>query len=289
MKEGELGKVYAGGEIIFTEGSIGEVMYVIQSGKVKITKRTDSGEVTIATLGEGEIFGEMAVFDRLPRSATAVALGDARVLSVDKKKLFTTINRDPTLVFRMMESMSQRIRRLDGELAKLKKEHTEMSRICFDVDETSALILKEATHVIPAENGSLMLLDNEGKSLVIAAAFGEEADPKVILSVGEGIAGDVLRTGKAELVNNVSLDSRFVPGGSHITSMLCAALRCRDYNFGVINMSNRSNTPFTIDDLKMLDALSLYASIAIENAKNFAHLKDATSEVLRHATMLHMS
>ncbi|HXX82163.1 MAG TPA: cyclic nucleotide-binding domain-containing protein [Thermodesulfovibrionales bacterium] len=289
MKEGELGKVYAGGEIIFNEGSVGDVMYVIQSGKVKITKKTESEEVTIAILGEGEIFGEMAVFDRLPRSATAVALGDARVLSVDKKKLFTTINRDPTLVFKMMESMSERIRRLDGELAELKKEHTEMSRICVDVDETSALILKEAKHVIPAENGSLMLLDNEGKSLVIAAAFGEEADPKVTLSVGAGIAGDVLRTGKAELVNNVSLDSRFVPGGSQITSILCAPLRCRDYNFGVINMSNRSDTPFSLDDLKMLDALTLYASIAIQNAKNFSQLKDATNEVLRHATMLYMS
>jgi CRP-like cAMP-binding protein len=289
MKEGELGKVYASGEIIFNEGSTGEVMYVIQSGKVKITKKTESGEMTIATLGEGEIFGEMAVFDRLPRSATAIALGDARVLSVDKKKLFTTINRDPTLVFKMLESMSQRIRKLDGELAKLKKEHTEMSRICVDVDETSTLILKEAKHVIPADNGSLMLLDNEGKSLVIAAAFGEEADPKVILSVGEGIAGDVLRTGKAELVNNVSLDSRFIPGGSRITSMLCAPLRCRNYNFGVINMSNHSEKPFTLDDLKMLDALALYASIAIQNAKNFSHLSDAASEVLRHATMLHMS
>ena len=289
MKEGELGKVYAAGEIIFSEGSIGEVMYVIQSGKVKITKRTESEEVTIAILGEAEIFGEMAVFDRLPRSATATAMGDARVLSVDKKKLFTTINRDPTLVFKMMESMSQRIRRLDGELAKLKKEHTEMSRICVDVDETSALILKEAKHVIPSENGSLMLLGSEGKSLVIAAAIGEETDPKVLLSVGEGIAGDVLRTGKAELVNNVSLDSRFVPGGSRINSMLCAPLRCRDYNFGVINMSNRSDKPFTLDDLKMLDSLALYASIAIQNARNFSQLKDTTSEVLRHATMLHMS
>jgi transcriptional regulator with GAF, ATPase, and Fis domain len=289
MKEGELGKVYASGEIIFNEGSTGEVMYVIQSGKVKITKRTDAGEVTIATLGEGEIFGEMAVFDRLPRSATAIAVGNARVLSVDKKKLFTTINRDPTLVFRMMESMSQRIRTLDGELAKLKKEHTRMSHICIDVDETSALILNEAKHVIPAENGSLMLLDNEGRFLVIAAAFGEEADPKVSLSVGEGIAGDVLKTGRAELVNNVSLDSRFVPGGSPLTSMLCAPLRCRDYNFGVINMSNRSDKPFSLDDLKMLDALALYASIAIQNAKNFSHLKNATSEVLKHATMLHMS
>jgi CRP-like cAMP-binding protein len=124
MSEGELGKVYADGDIIFREGDIGDCMYVIQSGTVRLTRKTASGEITIATLQKGEIFGEMALFDRQPRSATAVASGDARVLSVDKNKLFTTINRDPTLVFKMLESMSQRIRKLDGELTRLKKENT---------------------------------------------------------------------------------------------------------------------------------------------------------------------
>jgi len=58
----------------------------------------------------------MALFDRLPRSATAIAVGDARILSIDKKKLISSISRDPTLAFKILETMSQRIRRLDEDL-----------------------------------------------------------------------------------------------------------------------------------------------------------------------------
>lgn len=116
MKEGELGKIYADGEVIFKEGEKGEVMYVIQAGEVRITKKLVSDHTTIATLQSGEIFGEMALFDKLPRSATAMASGEARVLSIDKKKLFSTISHDPTLAFKIIETMSQRIRRLDENL-----------------------------------------------------------------------------------------------------------------------------------------------------------------------------
>lgn len=288
MKEGELGKVYSDGEVIFKEGEAGNVMFVIQSGKVKIIKQTESGQIDIATLNNGEIFGEMALFDRLPRSASAVALGDARVLSVDKKKLFSTISRDPTLVFKLLESMSQRIRKLDEELTKLRKNDSEAHNLCIDINDACRFILDEAKHVINADNGSIMLLDDEGQFLTIRSAFGSESETKMKLKVGEGVAGDVMKTGRAELINNVSLDGRFVSGTARITSMLCVPLRCKDSSFGVINMSNATDRLFTLEDLKLLHSLAIYAAIAIQSAKNFATLKTATDEVLRHATMLNM-
>lgn len=288
MKDDELGRVYSDGEVIFDEGAVGETMYVIQSGKVNIDRKTASGGVTIATLGSGEVFGEMALFDRMPRSATAVASGEARVLSIDKKKLFSTINRDPTLVFKILESMSKRIRALDEELTKFKEKNAEVGRLTIDVEETCRLVLEEAKNIIKAENGSIMLLENDGKSLAIKTAFGPESDPKLKLTVGEGIAGDVMRTGRAELVNNVSMDSRFVRGGANIRSLLCVPLRMKDGSFGVINMSNCSEVLFTIDDLKLLHSLAIYASVAIQSAMNFSSLKSATDEMLRHATMLDM-
>ena len=280
MKEGELGKIYSDGEIIFREGDPGDVMYVVQSGKVRITRETESGEVTIATLQEGEIFGEMSIFDRQPRSATVVASGDARVLSVDKKKLFSTINRDPTLVFKMIESMSQRIRKLDSELTRLKEDNADLLHLYVGVDETCTLILEEAKNIIAADNGSVMLLDDEGKYLTIRAAFGSEAESKVRLARGEGIAGNVLSTGREELISNVSLESRFVPGTVSIKSMLCVTLGFKGSNFGVINMSNSSDTLFTLDDLKLLHSLAVYGSLAIRNAKNFSLLRNSTNEVL---------
>ncbi len=125
MIGGELGKVYRDGEIIFREGDPGQVMYMVQFGQVQVTKKTATGELTLATLSAGDLFGEMALFDRLPRSATAVARGEARVLSIDKRKLLTTMTRDPSLAFHMLAAMSQRIRQLDAELATYRAPRAE--------------------------------------------------------------------------------------------------------------------------------------------------------------------
>lgn len=287
MKEGELlGRSYSNGEIIFREGEKGEAMYVIQAGKVKITKSTASGDVTIATLESGDIFGEMSLFDRLPRSATATAYGDARILSIDKKKLFASIDKDPTLVFKILETMSKRIRRLNEDFTALKKNRSGILKISFSVEDTCNMILEEARNLIKADNGSVMLLADDEKSLSIKAAFGTEADSKLKFAVGDGIAGDVIRIGRAELVNNVTMDSRFKSGEIHIKSLICVPLKCAGINLGVINMSNCSERLFTIDDLKLLHSLSMYAAMAIQNAKNFSSLRDAMDKVLMHATIL---
>jgi CRP-like cAMP-binding protein len=270
MNDSELGRLYSDGEIIFKEGDVGDALYVIQSGKVIITKRAASGELVIATLRSGEIFGEMALFDRLPRSATVRASGNARILKIDKKKLFSAIGRDPTLVFKVLESMSQRTRKLDEELIKLKKSNVDISHFFVDLDETCALILERARDIVSADNGSIMLFDDEGKSLAIRAAFGAEWDPKMRFVAGEGIAGDVLSTGRAELINNVSTDLRFKPGTASIKSMLCVPLAGKSNNLGVINMSKSSENLFTLDDLNSLRSVAIYASVAIENAQKLS-------------------
>jgi CRP-like cAMP-binding protein len=288
MKEGELGKIYHDGEVILREGEKGEVMYVIQAGKVRITRDDPSGELTLGILEKGEIFGEMALFDRLTRSATAVASGEARILSVDRKKLFPTISRDPTLLFKILETMSQRIRRLDDEITKLKKSKSDMAPVCVNITKTCSTLLEEARTIIPAESGSVMLLDEEEQYLSIKAAFGLEADMKIRLKPGEGIAGNVLRTGTAELINNVSMDSRFLPGATKMTSMLCVPIGCEGRNFGVINLSNTSEKLFTQHDLKLLRTLSIYAAIAIQNEELFSHLKNSIDELIKNATLLNM-
>jgi len=283
MKESELGKAYSDGEVIFQEGEEGDRMYVVQSGKVRITKKSPAGELPIAILGKGEIFGEMALFDRMPRSATASAIGNTRILGIDKTKLFQTIDRDPSLVFRLIESMSARIRRLNDDFAQVRRKRL---GLCIDVEETCNFVIEEAKNIIPAENGSIMLLDQQNKSLEIKAAFGAVWDPKETLAIGEGIAGDVINTGKAELVNNVSSDPRFKKGKAIIHSLLCVPLKWKGSAFGVINMSCSSQKLFSIEDLKMLRSLSIYASIAIENARSCSDLMHATEGVFMHVSLL---
>lgn len=113
-----LGHVYADNELIFNEGDTGEALYVVQSGQVKIVKKTPTTEVCLAILGPGEIFGEMSMFDQRERSASAIALGEARVLTVDRQKFFATMSRDPTLTFKILSSMSERLRRMDSSVSQ---------------------------------------------------------------------------------------------------------------------------------------------------------------------------
>jgi hypothetical protein len=106
-------------EVIVTQGSSGDSMYVVQSGQVEVIHTTDAGEdQQLATLTAGEFFGEMAIFEDEVRSATVRAVGDARVLEVDKKTVEKRIQDDPRLAVNMLKTMSSRIReghtRLDG-------------------------------------------------------------------------------------------------------------------------------------------------------------------------------
>lgn len=288
MKDGELGRVYKDGEVICKEGDTGDVMYAIQSGKVKISKLSGGKEQTLIILGGGDLFGEMALFDRKPRSATATALGEARVLSIDKKKLFTSISHDPTLVFKLLETMSQRIRRLSDDVVRLLEAKANMLEVISGLGDVCTVILSEARKIIKADNGSVMLCDEKSNTLSIVAAFGAESDQKLPLTTGEGIAGSVIQTGRAELVNNVALDSRFMPGEMKIRSMMCVPFKCSDNRAGVINMSVNSDRLFTVDDLKALNALTPYASMAVMNAKIFSDLRHTAENLLIHAALLNV-
>ncbi len=120
MKSGELGKTYSNGEIIIKQGEPGDCMYVIQSGEVEIIKNKDGREIQIAIRRTGDFFGEMALFSREVRSATVKAFGEVRVLTVDKKNLLKSIQKDPSLAFRIIETLSKRIRDLSEEITPLK-------------------------------------------------------------------------------------------------------------------------------------------------------------------------
>ena len=120
MENGDLGKLYQSGETIVRQGEPGQCMYVIQSGQVVVVQEKAQSEVPLAVLNKGDFFGEMALFEREARSATVRALNDSRVLSVDKRTFLRRIQEDPSLAFRMVETMSRRIRDLDKEISRIK-------------------------------------------------------------------------------------------------------------------------------------------------------------------------
>jgi CRP-like cAMP-binding protein len=115
-EESSLGKDYKDGDIIFEENSAGREMYIILTGKAIVIKERGDVETTLATLEEGDFFGEMSLFDNSPRSATVKALGDVKLLEINQKNFLKKISRDPSLAFRMLEKMSQRIRITDEKI-----------------------------------------------------------------------------------------------------------------------------------------------------------------------------
>jgi len=120
MDTGGLGKLYSDGEVIIKQGDAGNCMYVIQSGEVEVISDNNGKEVRLAIRKEGDFFGEMALFSKELRSATIRALGDTRILTVDRKNLLKSIQKDPSLAFRIIETLSKRVRDLSEEIAPYK-------------------------------------------------------------------------------------------------------------------------------------------------------------------------
>ena len=122
MATGALGKVYHDGDVIIRQGDIGDCMFVIQAGQVEIIHESGGKEIQLQIHGPGAFLGEMAIFDKDVRSATVRALGDAKVLTVDKKNLMRRVHEDPSLAFKLIETMSGRIRELVDKVAALEGE-----------------------------------------------------------------------------------------------------------------------------------------------------------------------
>jgi CRP/FNR family cyclic AMP-dependent transcriptional regulator len=97
---------YKAGETIFREGDRGTEFYVIQRGRVRIL----SGNRLLETLGENEIFGEMALIDDSPRSATAAAETDVAVAPVTEEQYLFLVRHTPFFALKVLRVLTQRLR-----------------------------------------------------------------------------------------------------------------------------------------------------------------------------------
>jgi CRP/FNR family transcriptional regulator len=110
---------YEDNEIIFLEHEPGDELYIIQKGKIKITKIVDNNEVMLAMLKPGDIFGEMAILENKPRSATVLSSGDSVLLAVNKANFEAMVQKNPQLGTRLITLLSERIWKAYRQLANI--------------------------------------------------------------------------------------------------------------------------------------------------------------------------
>jgi len=98
-------------DIVFEENTRGNEMYIVHSGKVRLTTTAPGHEVALAEMGQGDFFGEMALCDSAPRTATAtVAEDDTRLVVLDRDKFLYLISQQPVFALTIMHTLCQRIR-----------------------------------------------------------------------------------------------------------------------------------------------------------------------------------
>lgn len=102
--------------MLFAEGESGPELYIIQKGSIRITKIVDDNEVLLALLQAGDIFGEMALLDNKPRSASAIANEDSILMAVNRANFKGMVVEQPKVISRLTSSLAERIWNLNRQL-----------------------------------------------------------------------------------------------------------------------------------------------------------------------------
>lgn len=244
-----LRRVLAGEEGGVVRGLLGKmesrVTILSPDGGIILGEGSEKGKNRVPVVLEEEILGWVSGDGSLDAVASLILLlarqeKERRELARETLEKYREIH----LLYRMSKRMTDRL----------------------DLVEVGNLVLEEARRSIPAAGGSVMLLNSASGLLEILAGFGHEQAVKTTFRPGEGIAGSVLLSGRAEILNHAPSDARFKPGPSRICALMCVPLGTRGRARGVINMSHERSVEYTSADFQLLKALASQAASAIENA-----------------------
>jgi len=145
-------KSFSKRNIVFHEGDYGDTLYIIKMGRIKIAKvAIDGREKTLTILKTGDFFGEMAIFDDMPRSATAEAMdNDVKLFCISKTDFERLITENPSIALRIMKDLTRRIRQVNEQVQDLafKDVHGRVASTIFNLlkteRDTSKLANKES-------------------------------------------------------------------------------------------------------------------------------------------------
>ncbi len=132
-------KIFPKGSLIFREGEPGDSMFFIESGKVKILKKIRGGEKVLTILQRGDFFGEMAILTGKPRTASAEAMSDVKVLEIKKDFFEEFLKTNVDVAIKLIKKMAERLRETDMllEMANLKDDRVKVTLALLQLAEES--------------------------------------------------------------------------------------------------------------------------------------------------------
>ena len=107
---------HAAGIFLFREGELGTEMFILQEGQVEILKRVAGEDEQLALLEKGDFFGEMSLLEDLPRTASARAISDCKVIRINGATFDQMLRTKPEIAVRIMRKLSRRLRQTDAML-----------------------------------------------------------------------------------------------------------------------------------------------------------------------------
>jgi CRP-like cAMP-binding protein len=115
------------GTVLAAQDRPGDGLYIVYSGRVKVVMYGANGrEVTLAILRPGEVFGELSMLDGAPRSATVVAMTDARLLALPREDFMRHLQRHPQIALNLLGELARRLRRADETIVGLALQDVEV-------------------------------------------------------------------------------------------------------------------------------------------------------------------
>ena len=285
-----VGHKYKAGDVIFDESTTGRNLYLIASGTVRIKKYGKFGiESTLSVLHAGNFFGDLSIIDGLPRSARAEATEESVVFTINGTYFRGLIKESDAFTFNLLKNLAFRLRAIDHSFVKELERNAATSRVklnrlnmlveaskvvnsTIDLDKLLRLIVEAAMQSIKADRGTLYLIDNATGELWSKVAKGKNM-VEIRLPIGKGLAGYVAKTGDTVNIADAYSDPRFNPeidkrSGYKTRNVLCMPMRNKEERVvGVFQLLNKDHGSFTKDDEAFIDALSVHAAIAVENAR----------------------
>jgi len=181
-------RIYKKGDVVFREGNTGSHMYVIVSGEIQVSRLVNGEETHLTSIGKGEIFGEMALIENLPRSATATATqDDTHLLEIDHALFVYLVAQQPVFALVIIKAMSKRLRPQDlTEAEEILDEDEALSKPSAQADKGNGV--KQIKENIFQLRGTCMayVVKGKRKNLLIDTALPWEKDQLIgqLASIG---------------------------------------------------------------------------------------------------------